>query len=70
MNYKFVILAVILNPTVNFILAQDMPFSKAKITFSTEIRQNFIKGGRMLLYFTIERGNEPRYISEVSVCNP
>jgi hypothetical protein len=67
MKYKFAILTFILNLAVNNILAQDLPFSKAKISVSTEIIQSFIKSGRLLIYFTSQNGNEPRYRSEVTV---
>ena len=50
-----------------FAIAQELPFQQVKISVSPEIRPSFVKGGRVLLYFTTKAGKEPRNNSEVTI---
>ena len=54
--------------SIPFLLsAQELPFLKAKITVSPEVRPLFVKGGRILLYLTTKSGKEPRHNSELTI---
>ena len=45
--------------------AQESPVLKARIMVSPEIKQSFVKGGRLILYLTRQHGNEPRRSPEI-----
>jgi len=48
-----------------FASAQELPFRQVEISVSAELKSSFIKGGRLLLYLSRERGREPRNHAEV-----
>ena len=52
---------------VSVLKAQELPFLKAGVSVSTEMRPEFVKGGRLLIYMTTEAGKEPRRNSDLTV---
>ena len=59
------LLALFLFPLPGF--SQELPFLKAEISVSPEVRSSFVQGGRILIYLSKERGKEPRNSSELIV---
>ncbi len=47
--------------------AQEVPFSKAEISVSAEVKKSFEQGGRILLHLTKQREKEPRLKSELVI---
>ena len=47
--------------------AEELPFQKIKISVAPQMRSSFVKGGRLLLYFTTQSGKEPRRNADVTV---
>jgi hypothetical protein len=47
--------------------SQEFFFRKATVTVSPDIKQSFVKDGRLLIHFTRQRATEPRLRSEITV---
>ena len=47
--------------------AQDLPFAKAEITVSAEMKKSFQPGGRLLLHLTKQREKEPHLKSDITI---
>jgi len=51
----------------NRLTAQEIPALKAKISVSPEMRNSFLKNGRLILRLTKNRGKEPRNGAEITL---
>lgn len=51
----------------NRLTAQEFPALKAKISVSPEMRNSFLKNGRLILRLTKNRGKEPRNGAEITI---
>ncbi len=47
--------------------AQDLPYIRANISVSPQMKESFQSGGRLLLHLTKQSEREPRIISEISI---
>ena len=63
----FRLFLIVLLLFIGVLSAQEMPFIKAKITVSQEMKNVFIKDGRLILRLTKARGKEPRKGAEITI---
>ena len=47
--------------------AQEIPFAKAEISVTAEMKKSFVPGGRLFLHLTKQREKEPRLKSEITI---
>jgi len=52
---------------INGAKAQDIPFAKAEISVTAEMKKSFVPGGRLILHLTKKREKEPRFKSEITI---
>ncbi len=60
-------LLLIFNATISGAKAQDLPFAKAEISVTAEVKKSFLPGGRLILYLTKQREKEPRFKSDITI---
>jgi hypothetical protein len=65
LNYSF--LSLLLTTIVSVTEAQEIPFLKVTVSVSSEVRNSFIKSGRLILHLTKKREKEPRNGSEITI---